>query len=528
MTNEMAVPVAVQFDVESIDNGIVALHKLAGAASEIRAGFVNTFQTVENSITSAVASVENLIVSLENATAAVSGLVTELSSPSYWDIGVDVISIGLDTLSTFWEPDDAQKIVKGFGEGIFNVATTAGGLVKNAFGALREKIDFSVADVMDSVALSGGGGVVAAVKKPIGAITDYVAAVKSAAPEVGAFSAMFPKLSASLSTAGTAISSGVGKFASSIGSGFGKISSLLNGTTLIWGAVIAVVIAGVIAIIYYWDEIKGALGTAAEWVNTKVIQPFVNIVTQGFNSFMAIAQNVISFVQNLFATFTGYLQNAFATDWTEQFGAFGHILNAFFANVQNIWEAVKQIFTGVVNFVKSIFAGDWKAAWNSVIEIFGGIWDGMLAYVKMPINGIIGLINLLIRGAVDGINAVIGLINNLQFDIPDWIPKIGGTTFGFNIAPITAPQIPYLAQGAVLPANKPFLAMVGDQKHGTNVEAPLATIQEALANVLAQQGMGGDIHITFTGDLAQLGRVLKPVIERENRRVGTSLVKGVM
>ena len=66
--------------------------------------------------------------------------------------------------------------------------------------------------------------------------------------------------------------------------------------------------------------------------------------------------------------------------------------------------------------------------------------------------------------------------------------------------------IPKLAQGAVLPANKPFLAMVGDQKHGTNVEAPLATIQEALANVLAQQGMGGDIHITFTGDLAQLGR----------------------
>ena len=49
---------------------------------------------------------------------------------------------------------------------------------------------------------------------------------------------------------------------------------------------------------------------------------------------------------------------------------------------------------------------------------------------------------------------------------------------------LSTPQIPYLAKGAVLPANKPFMAMVGDQKHGTNVEAPLSTIQEAVALVM--------------------------------------------
>ena len=65
------------------------------------------------------------------------------------------------------------------------------------------------------------------------------------------------------------------------------------------------------------------------------------------------------------------------------------------------------------------------------------------------------------------------------FDKPNW-PDNKATTF-------TAPQIPYLAQGAVLPANKPFLAMVGDQKHGTNVEAPLTTIQEAVALVMDDQ-----------------------------------------
>ena len=54
-------------------------------------------------------------------------------------------------------------------------------------------------------------------------------------------------------------------------------------------------------------------------------------------------------------------------------------------------------------------------------------------------------------------------------------------------AVITPLNIPYLAQGAVLPANKPFMAMVGDQRHGTNVEAPLTVIQEAVAEVMDDQ-----------------------------------------
>ena len=69
--------------------------------------------------------------------------------------------------------------------------------------------------------------------------------------------------------------------------------------------------------------------------------------------------------------------------------------------------------------------------------------------------------------------------------------------------------------------------MVGDQRHGTNIEAPLETIKQALAEVMATQG-GGDITINFTGDLAQLARVLKPVIEKEGRRTGTSLAKGAL
>ena len=82
---------------------------------------------------------------------------------------------------------------------------------------------------------------------------------------------------------------------------------------------------------------------------------------------------------------------------------------------------------------------------------------------------------------VTGINAVINALNGLSFDLPD---IFGGGHVGFNISTLTAPQIPYLAQGAVIPANREFLAVLGDQSHGTNVEAPLDTIKQAVAEVM--------------------------------------------
>ena len=101
--------------------------------------------------------------------------------------------------------------------------------------------------------------------------------------------------------------------------------------------------------------------------------------------------------------------------------------------------------------------------------------------VRGAVNGIIRIINGMISAIVGGMNAVIGLLNGFSFDVPEFAQDTLGTAkIGFNIDPITAPQIPYLAQGAVIPANHEFLAVLGDQTNGTNVEAPLETIQQAL------------------------------------------------
>ena len=148
------------------------------------------------------------------------------------------------------------------------------------------------------------------------------------------------------------------------------------------------------------------------------------------------------------------------------------------------WENI----TGWLRDLKQNFVDAWDnirakttETFNSLGQTISDIWNGIGETIKNAVNGIIGFINRMISAVVTGINAVINALNGLSFDLPD---IFGGGHVGFNISTLTAPQIPYLAQGAVIPANREFLAVLGDQNHGTNVEAPLDTIKQAVAEVM--------------------------------------------
>lgn len=128
---------------------------------------------------------------------------------------------------------------------------------------------------------------------------------------------------------------------------------------------------------------------------------------------------------------------------------------------------------------------NWELTWNRMYEKVKDFKED----IKGVLNGIIDHFNGLLSSAGKTINGAISALNKLSFNVPDWdiFGDAAGKKFGFNLKSVTVPQIPYLAQGAVLPPNKPFMAVVGDQRHGTNVEAPLSTIQEAVALVMQDQ-----------------------------------------
>lgn len=146
-----------------------------------------------------------------------------------------------------------------------------------------------------------------------------------------------------------------------------------------------------------------------------------------------------------------------------------------------ILDIIKQIFQIVPDWFKNIFADAWQKVqqvFSSGGAVFGTIQDGITNTLKSVVNGIIGGINQVIVSPFNAINSALKILRNFSW--------AGYSPFK-NLPWIDIPSIPKLAQGAVLPPNNPFLSIVGDQKHGTNVEAPLETIQQAVAEVMGDQ-----------------------------------------
>lgn len=184
-------------------------------------------------------------------------------------------------------------------------------------------------------------------------------------------------------------------------------------------------------------------------------------------------------------------------------GRFHEIIELAKTYVSDVIDGVKQIFGGFIDFLTGVFTLDWEKAWEGIKEIFRGIW-----------NTIVGVLEAAVNLIIKGINWLISKLNSLQIKIPDWL---GGGFFGFNIRPIAELQIPRLAKGAIIPPNREFMAVLGDQKQGTNIEAPADLIRQIVREEINNFGGGEDITIKFTGDLAQLARVLSPEITRQQR-----------
>lgn len=204
---------------------------------------------------------------------------------------------------------------------------------------------------------------------------------------------------------------------------------------------------------------------------------------------------VFNFIQNnIMMPFDNFLQKVFAVDFTKYFGIFGDVMNGFFAGAKTVWDGLKNIFNGFITFLKGIFAGNWRQALTGLVQIFKGVFQMIEGFAKTPINAVIGLINGMISAVVDGLNGLLSMANGLLSKLPENTPLIGG----FQIPEIKAPsKIPYLATGAVIPANAPFTAVLGDQKHGNNIEAPESLIRKIVREESGSRG--GTYH--FTGQI---------------------------
>ena len=206
--------------------------------------------------------------------------------------------------------------------------------------------------------------------------------------------------------------------------------------------------------------------------------------------------------------------NAFIT-WMQAknpaLAAIFETIGKLFSDQYNAW---KKILSGLITFLTGVFTGDWKKAWNGVLDILKGIWNLIVGTVEGAINFII-----------DGINLLISALNKIQFNMPEWVPLIGGKSFGINITPVSRVALPRLASGAVIPPNREFMAVLGDQKSGTNIETPLSTMVQAFKQAMNETGVAGSRQMTviFQLDRRELGRAIYQLNNEETQRVGVRL-----
>lgn len=288
----------------------------------------------------------------------------------------------------------------------------------------------------------------------------------------------------------------------------GGVASVLGGPLTL--AIVAIIAIGAL-LIANWDDIKAAfLKFKEDIVNkwtlmTTAIKEAAKALAEGAKeAFETLKENVrvlFGKIQDVCQRFGDWLKNAFTKDWRKEFGILGGIVEGFFKNIKNLIDAGQKVFGGIVTFLHGVFTRNWKQAWEGIKSIFKGVWDTFVSIVKSPINIIIGLINGLLYGVQLMQNGIASALNHLSIDLPGWLQDLTGySSIGFNIGYWNAPQIPYLASGAVIPPNKEFLAVLGDQKRGTNIETPEALLRKIVREEMGQSRQGGGSY-TFVGQI---------------------------
>lgn len=257
--------------------------------------------------------------------------------------------------------------------------------------------------------------------------------------------------------------------------GIGVMVGVLTGNWI--PLVIGLIALIVTEIVKHWDEIKNVLGAVGTWIYDYVIMPVWNVISAIIDNIVSGIKLTISIIDGIFTALISVLIAPFQTMWE---------------TVKSVFNGVKQMFQGLVKIIKSLFSGDIKGVLEGFKTFLGGFVNVIWSILKAPINYLIKGINALIRG-----------VNKIKFDVPDWVPVIGGQRWGFNL-----PSIPELAKGGII--SQPTQAIIGEA--GKEAVMPLENNMEwldLLANKLATKinsSGGGYYIINLDGRTIQRGQ----------------------
>lgn len=195
------------------------------------------------------------------------------------------------------------------------------------------------------------------------------------------------------------------------------------------------------AILPVWETVKNCIADIIAKLSglIEVLTPVINFIIQLLSALLVPAFLLLA--------------NTIGAVVSEAISFFGALLS----NVSQVIGGIIQVISGIIQFITGVFTGNWKQAWNGIVSIFKGIFDGIVGIAKAPINGVISLVN----GVISAVNGMIKGLNKISFDIPDWVPGIGGSHFGLDLK--TIDKVAYLAKGGNLLSGTAIVGEAGPE-----------------------------------------------------------------
>lgn len=205
----------------------------------------------------------------------------------------------------------------------------------------------------------------------------------------------------------------------------------------------------------------------------------LSLITSLWDAFKALWDNVLK-------PLVDWLMDTFGPPLREAAMAFVTIIKNAVGTISTVIGGIVDTLKAVLDFVVGGFTTGWNNAWEKLKKKFGEIWEGMKTAISKPLNGMLSGIESFINSIIKGLNALIRAMNKISFDVPSWVPGIGGQTWGCNIPEVSSVSLPRLATGGYVAANTPQLAIVGDNKREGEIIAPESKIAEAVASGFAK------------------------------------------
>lgn len=242
-----------------------------------------------------------------------------------------------------------------------------------------------------------------------------------------------------------------------------------------------------------------------------------------WNALKTVVVTIFNIIKDIIVSVLNVIKNIWNTVWSWIKQLANTIWNGIKTIISNVINGIKNTISNVLNGIKNIWNNVWNGLKTTVTNIFNGIWNT----IKRIINSILGGIEGMANGVVRGINKVISAMNNLSFNIPDWVPGMGGKKFGFNIGYMSEVSLPRLAKGNV--AYDKTLAVFGEYAGASNnpeITTPQNIMRETFEDVLSNynnENSDRPINLTVNVGSTKLGQILLDNLRDMKRQSGKDI-----